>query len=99
MKKLSNTETELKKALLVKKSVQIIKKCYHKKSYNEKQKEPGTSYQSHFKLPDIFRSFLSLEMLQFNKIKQVFVLFKKNAIYNLCRPVHDIIVVPFSNSS
>ena len=70
MKKLSNTEAELKKACKSSKNVTI-------KSLIMKKKGPGTSYQSHFKLPDIFRSFLSLEMLQFNKIKQVFVLFKK----------------------
>ena len=99
MKKLSNTVAELKMSVACKKKRVNHQKCYHKKSYYEKQKGPGASYQSHFKLPDILRSFLSLVMLQFNKIEQVFVLFKKNAIYNLCKPVHDIIVVPFSTSS
>ena len=55
MKKLSNTVAELKMSVA----------C--KKSYYEKQKGPGASYQSHFKLPDILRSFLSLVMLQLNK--------------------------------
>ena len=67
MKKLSNTVAELKMRVACKKKRVNHQKCYHKKSYYEKQKGPGASYQSHFKLPDILRSFLSLVMLQFNK--------------------------------
>ena len=53
----------------------------------EKQKELGTSYQSLLRSNNIFRSFL------------YFVDFPKIRINNLCKPFHNVIIIPFSTFS
>lgn len=71
--------------------------------YYEKQEGSWTSYQSLFRRPNMFRSFLSLlinNLANFDAfIQKCSWDIKKITIKNLSKSFHDIIIIPFSTFS
>ena len=67
------------------------------------KKGPKTSYQSLFSQLNIIRSILSVviyPLANFDTLKQRgFEVIRKITIDNLCKPIHDAIIIPFSTYS
>ena len=74
---------------------------FYEQNY-EKQNEHGTSYQSLFGLQNIFRNSFSVIYLLGNfddLIQSGFQFIPKIIFANLCKPVHDVIIIPVSSDA
>lgn len=71
--------------------------------FYEKQKGSGTSYLSLFRLPNLFRGFLSLVIHHLANvdalIQRGFRAIQNGTVDNLCKSFYDAIIFPCSTSS